>query len=117
MAAGENKEEIQTSGLHNLPQDLLIKILCGVNHEDLKQLLLVSKPFTEATSIAKRLHFAYSTPTKVRAFRSSSPVDFELEAKEIETPGAPLRGLPSSFGRGPENELRPSKRSISRNRK
>ncbi|CAN1810831.1 F-box protein At1g61340 [Linum perenne] len=93
MAAEEKEEEIQTSGLDNLPQDLLIKILCGVNHEDLKQLLLVSKPIAEATSIAKRLHFAYSTPTKVRAFRSSSPVNFESEAEEIETPGAPLRGL------------------------
>ncbi|CAN1182129.1 F-box protein At1g61340 [Linum perenne] len=94
-----------------------IKILCGVNHDDLKQLLLVSKPIVEATSIVKRLHFAYSTPTKVWAFRSSSPFDFESEAEEIKTPGAHLRGLPSSFGKGPENELRPSKRSISRNHK
>ncbi|PPD82509.1 hypothetical protein GOBAR_DD20561 [Gossypium barbadense] len=41
------------------------------------------------TVIAKQLHFAYSTPTKVKAFRTS--IDFEepSELHEIEAPNAP----------------------------
>ncbi|CAN0852708.1 F-box protein SKIP27 [Linum grandiflorum] len=72
--------------LESLPQELLVKVICGVNHDDLKQLLFVSKPIAEATSIAREIHFAYRTPKKVRAFRSPA-VDFEME--DIETPGAP----------------------------
>jgi hypothetical protein len=34
--------------LESLPQDVLIKVLCKVNHSDLRQLLLVSKPVSEA---------------------------------------------------------------------
>ncbi|CAN1149704.1 F-box protein At1g61340 [Linum perenne] len=68
--------------LESLPQELLVKVICGVNHEDLKQLVLVSKPVSEATSIARELHFAYSTPRKVRA-------NFDFDIDEIETPRAP----------------------------
>uniref|UniRef100_A0ACD5YZ49 Uncharacterized protein n=1 Tax=Avena sativa TaxID=4498 RepID=A0ACD5YZ49_AVESA len=50
--------------LESLPQDVLIKALCKVNHSDLKQLLLVSKPVSEATVVAKELHFAFATPSK-----------------------------------------------------
>ncbi|KAJ0082475.1 F-box protein At1g61340-like [Pistacia vera] len=73
-----------------LPQDILIRIICGVNHEDLKQLFHVSKAIREATLVAKQSHFAYSTPTKTRVFRSS--IDFEepIELEDdIDAPNAP----------------------------
>ncbi|XVE51248.1 hypothetical protein DITRI_Ditri02bG0024700 [Diplodiscus trichospermus] len=81
----------EKSALELLPQDVLIRIICGVDHEDLKQLFNVSKSIREATVIAKQLHFAYSTPKKVKAFRTS--IDFqettELLDDEIEAPNAP----------------------------
>ncbi|CAL1397825.1 unnamed protein product [Linum trigynum] len=86
----EQQQPEEKSVLESLPQDVLIKVLCGVNHEDLKQLLLVSKPISEAAQIAKETHFAYSTPTKVRAFRSPT-IDYHSEVDEIEAPGAPCR--------------------------
>ncbi|XP_061351946.1 F-box protein At1g61340-like [Gastrolobium bilobum] len=58
----------------------VIKVLCGVDHEDLKQLFHVSKTIRKATLIAKQ-HFDYLTPKKkILAF----PILFE-------TPNAPLR--------------------------
>ncbi|KAH7545914.1 hypothetical protein FEM48_Zijuj01G0144700 [Ziziphus jujuba var. spinosa] len=80
----------ERSPLEALPQDILIRILCCVDHEDLKQLVQVSKSISEATLIAKQWHFAYSTPRKTRAFRSA--IDFQDcggEVDEIETPIAP----------------------------
>ncbi|KAK2644205.1 hypothetical protein Ddye_019400 [Dipteronia dyeriana] len=75
--------------LEFLPQDVLIRIISGVNHEDLKQLFHVSKAIREATQIAKEQHFAYSTPKKTQVFRS--PIEFEesSEFDEIEAPNAP----------------------------
>ncbi|TVU38416.1 hypothetical protein EJB05_11799 [Eragrostis curvula] len=55
--------------LESLPEDVLIKVLCKVNHSDLKQLLLVSKPVSEATIVAKELHFAFATPSSKAGFR------------------------------------------------
>ncbi|KAM5579025.1 hypothetical protein ABKV19_009025 [Rosa sericea] len=90
--------EGESSKLEALPQEILIKILCGVDHEDLKQLFSVSKAIREATRIAKQLHFAYSTPRKIPAFRTK--IDFSEsndELDEIEAPNAPRlhRALPS----------------------
>ncbi|KAF7015253.1 unnamed protein product [Triticum aestivum] len=65
--------------LESLPQDVLVKVLCKVNHSDLRQLLLVSKPVSEATVVAKELHFAFATPSKASA-------DAE---EEDDGPGAP----------------------------
>ncbi|XP_050370357.1 F-box protein SKIP27-like [Argentina anserina] len=87
--------------LEALPREILIKILCGVDHEDLKQLFHVSKAIREATIIAKQWHFAYSTPRKIRAFRTK--IDFSEwneDLDEIEAPNAPKqkrlhRALPS----------------------
>ncbi|XP_059659736.1 F-box protein At1g61340 [Cornus florida] len=76
----------EKSLLETLPQDILIKILCGVNHDDLKQLFHVSKLIREASMIAKQLHFAYSTPTKTLTFQN--PIDLE-DSIEIEAPNAP----------------------------
>ncbi|KAH7662340.1 F-box domain-containing protein [Dioscorea alata] len=50
--------------LEALPQDILVRTLCKVDHSDLKQLLLVSKSVNEATLVAKDVHFAFSTPSK-----------------------------------------------------
>ncbi|KAG7546691.1 F-box-like domain superfamily [Arabidopsis suecica] len=40
----------EKSRLESLPQDLLIRVICGVDHEDLKSLKLVSKSIREAVS-------------------------------------------------------------------
>lgn len=102
-----------------------IRILCGVNHEDLKQLFHVSNSIRAAVSvtkalfvihsfynfiwlcsvhkfvteidsvpkmqtvIAKRCHFAYSTPSKTRAFRSALDFADWSEVDDIEAPDAP----------------------------
>ncbi|KAK1412320.1 hypothetical protein QVD17_33474 [Tagetes erecta] len=75
------------SMLEALPQDVLIKVICGVEHDDLKRLFHVSKSIREAVIIAKKLHFAYSTPKKVPAFRCS--IDQTFNVDEIEAPNAP----------------------------
>ncbi|PON50415.1 F-box domain containing protein [Trema orientale] len=78
------------SPLEALPQEILIMILCGVDHEDLNQLSHVSKAFREATLVAKQTHFAYSTPKKVRAFRTAIDLEDSTWADdEIEAPNAP----------------------------
>lgn len=76
----------EKSLLEALPQDILIRVLCGVGHDDLKQLFHVSKQIREATKIAKQWHFAYSTPKKVSAFRN--PIDLG-DFEELGTPNAP----------------------------
>ncbi|CAM8988156.1 unnamed protein product [Rhodiola kirilowii] len=70
-----------------LPQELLIRVLCGVEHDDLKQLMLVSKSVKEAALVAKKMHFEYSTPRKIKAFRN--PVEINDIGEEIEVPNAP----------------------------
>ncbi|XP_021887056.1 F-box protein SKIP27-like [Carica papaya] len=79
----------EKSPLEALPQDILIRILCGVDHEDLKQLFHVSKAIREATLFAKKSHFAYTTPRKTAVFRT--PIDFDdsSELDDIEAPNAP----------------------------
>ncbi|PWA70204.1 mechanosensitive ion channel MscS, LSM domain protein [Artemisia annua] len=61
-----------------LPQDLLIKVPCGVDYDDLKRLFIVSKTFREAAMIAKRMHLDYITPTKI-------------PCQEFEAPNAPKK--------------------------
>ncbi|RLN35495.1 hypothetical protein C2845_PM03G09760 [Panicum miliaceum] len=69
--------------LESLPQDVLIKVLCKVNHSDLRQLLLVSKPVNEATTVARELHFKFATPSSKAGFRGDEDGDDE------DGPGAP----------------------------
>ncbi|KAG2262231.1 hypothetical protein Bca4012_013118 [Brassica carinata] len=87
----------QSRELEDLHLDILVRIICGVEHEDLKQLFHVSKTVREATLIAKQSHFAYSTPRKTSVFQHSK---FGLDKPfglgdddnyEIEAPGAPLQ--------------------------
>nr|VDD08806.1 unnamed protein product [Brassica oleracea] len=80
-----------------LSYSILVRIICRVEHEDLKQLFHVSKTVREATLIAKQSHFAYSTPRKTSVFqhrRFSLDKPFGLgdgDDYEIEAPGAPLQ--------------------------
>ncbi|KAK1424531.1 hypothetical protein QVD17_19861 [Tagetes erecta] len=83
-----NSFSSERSLIEALPQDILIRVLCGVEHDDLKRLFHVSKLIREAALIAKKLHFAYSTPTKVPAFRC--PIDQSVQdVDDIEAPNAP----------------------------
>ncbi|OWM85209.1 F-box protein SKIP27-like isoform X1 [Punica granatum] len=91
QCSGRLSIESDKSALETLPQDILIRILCGVEHEDLKQLVRVSKSIKEAAVIAKQWHFAYKTPTKTRAFRTSIGLAVPSGVDDIETPKAPLR--------------------------
>ncbi|KAF1882236.1 hypothetical protein Lal_00038882 [Lupinus albus] len=80
------------SPLEALPLDILVKVLCGVEHEDLTQLFHVSKTIREATLIAKGSYFEYRTPKK-KLFAFYDPIDMD-DANgfhEIEAPNAPLR--------------------------
>ncbi|KAF8114162.1 hypothetical protein N665_0040s0017 [Sinapis alba] len=85
----------QSLELEDLHLDILVRIICGVEHEDLKQLFHVSKTVREATLIAKQTHFAYSTPRKASVFQHSRfGLPFGLgggDDYEIEAPGAPLQ--------------------------
>lgn len=96
--------ESERSLLEALPQDILIRVLCGVNHEDLKQLFHVSKSIREATLIAKQWHFAYSTPSKTRAFRTAFDLENQSEFDDIEAPNAPRQSRPRR-SRLPEKKL------------
>ncbi|XP_062190654.1 F-box protein SKIP27-like [Phragmites australis] len=69
--------------LESLPQDVLIKVLCKVSHSDLRQLLVVSKPVSEATIVARELHFAFATPSAKAVFRDHGC------GEEEDSPGAP----------------------------
>ncbi|KAK6932486.1 hypothetical protein RJ641_002110 [Dillenia turbinata] len=81
--------DLGISFLENLPQEILIRILCGVDHEDLKQLIHVSKSVRDATLIAKECHFAYGTPSKKSVFRCSMDLEECGESDEVEAPNAP----------------------------
>ncbi|BAT73800.1 hypothetical protein VIGAN_01133600 [Vigna angularis var. angularis] len=79
----------ETSPLEALPLEILVvKVLCGVDHEDLEQLVRVSKTVREATEIARKTNFEYRTPKK-KTFAISVP--YGVEGEEIEAPNAPLR--------------------------
>ncbi|CAJ1961538.1 unnamed protein product [Sphenostylis stenocarpa] len=92
IRSGEISLNSEMSLFEALPQDLLVKVLCGVDHEDLKQLFHVSITIREATLIAKELHFEFSTPKKKTfAFLNRSDLENANVYKEIKTPKAPLR--------------------------
>ncbi|CAN6913570.1 unnamed protein product [Brassica oleracea] len=82
----------ERSGLESLPQELLIRVVCGVDHEDLKSLNIVSKSIREASLIAKELHFSYTTPKKTRASRNQLAFeDSSQQMEDVEPPNAPVR--------------------------
>lgn len=79
----------KSSLLESLPQDVLIRVLCGVRHDDLKHLFHVSKTIREAALIAKQWHFAYRTPSKVLAVKTNIDGERCEEIDKIEVPNAP----------------------------
>ncbi|KAG5415308.1 hypothetical protein IGI04_002875 [Brassica rapa subsp. trilocularis] len=96
----------QSRELEDLPLDILVKIICGVEHEDLKQLFHVSKTIREATLIAKQSHFAYSTPRKTLIFqlgRYGLDKPFDLGEDKIEAPAAPLQKRYRRINRNEDN--------------
>ncbi|KAK6797594.1 hypothetical protein RDI58_005296 [Solanum bulbocastanum] len=75
------------SPIEDLPQDILIRIVCGVDHDDLKRLFRVSRAIREAAVIAKRLHFEYATPRKTVGFKNA--IEDLGEFNDVEAPNAP----------------------------
>ncbi|KAL1829746.1 hypothetical protein DCAR_0209115 [Daucus carota subsp. sativus] len=107
---GDSVLDSEKSALDSLPQDILIRILCGVEHDDLKTLFNVSNSIRAATVIAKEWHFAYSTPTKKLAFRD--PVEFENsgDTYEVEAPNAPKQSRVAQSRLNGKNQLSLSRR-------
>ncbi|OIV91635.1 hypothetical protein TanjilG_09047 [Lupinus angustifolius] len=92
MCSGGITFNSDKSPLEALPLDILVKVLCGVEHEDLNQLFHVSKTIREATLIAKGTHFEYRTPKKkLVALYDPTDMDNANGFHEIEAPNAPLR--------------------------
>ncbi|AES90432.1 hypothetical protein MtrunA17_Chr4g0048291 [Medicago truncatula] len=90
MCSGRFDTISEKSRLEALPQDLLVRVLCGVDHDDLEQLFNVSTTIKEAGEIAKQMHFEFSTPKK-SSVAVRSPFDIENGFDdEIEAPNAPL---------------------------
>ncbi|CAH9082470.1 unnamed protein product [Cuscuta europaea] len=73
--------EKSSSPFEALPEDILIRIIFGVEHEDLISLFHVSKAIRQVTLIAKKWHFEYNTPRKT--------IDFESFVGTMEEPNAP----------------------------
>ncbi|WOK91909.1 hypothetical protein Cni_G00600 [Canna indica] len=86
--SGRRSRMQQLNLLEALPEEILVKILCKVNHSDLKQLLLVSKTIRGATLIARESHFAFSTPISNIAFH---PLRNGDPGNSNEVPYAPMR--------------------------
>ncbi|KAL3615050.1 hypothetical protein CASFOL_040711 [Castilleja foliolosa] len=68
------------TSIDDLPQEILIRVLCGVEHDDLKSLFCVSKAIREASLVAKQSHFAYNTPRKTVFFQPAEDFDSDIEA-------------------------------------
>ncbi|KAK4733219.1 hypothetical protein AABB24_025603 [Solanum stoloniferum] len=80
------------SDLETLPKDLLIKIVCRADHDDLKSLFHVSRTLREASLIAKGWHFDFSTPRKTLPFRDALDVEELGDIDEVEkAPNAPMQ--------------------------
>ncbi|GJU57194.1 reverse transcriptase domain-containing protein [Tanacetum coccineum] len=73
-----NKQAMGNSRLEDLPQEVLVKVLCGVEHRDCKSLFYVSHKIREVAILAKEYHFDYTTP---RSFHSS--LEFQAPKKSI----------------------------------
>ncbi|KAF8092998.1 hypothetical protein N665_0393s0001 [Sinapis alba] len=92
-----SKTEPNTNSLlESLHQDILIRVLCHVDHDDLARLKRVSKTIRNAVLEAKKSHFDYSTPRKTLPFRDPTLIleeDSSLSDQNdaIEPPNAPFR--------------------------
>uniref|UniRef100_A0A1D1Y9D3 F-box protein SKIP27 n=1 Tax=Anthurium amnicola TaxID=1678845 RepID=A0A1D1Y9D3_9ARAE len=77
--------------LELLPQDILIRVLCCVDHNDLNHLIFVSKAIRDAALIAKDSHFVYKTPMSKLNFKGDSDLENVDEFDIHEAPNAPRR--------------------------
>ncbi|MED6145141.1 hypothetical protein PIB30_022284 [Stylosanthes scabra] len=102
VCSGRFNFNSERSLLEALPLDILIRVLCGVDHEDLGQLLYVSKTISEAAEVAKRFHFEYNTPKKKTfdSFHCSLNFNDAKGFEEIAAPKAPLRKYKSRLSDG-----------------
>uniref|UniRef100_A0A7N0ULH2 F-box domain-containing protein n=1 Tax=Kalanchoe fedtschenkoi TaxID=63787 RepID=A0A7N0ULH2_KALFE len=76
QCGGGGDASAELSALESLPEEVLARVFCFMSHADLHQLYLVSKTIREAALVSKKLHFAYSTPPQIPAFRDfTDPVD------------------------------------------
>lgn len=50
-------------GLLSLPEDVLLKVVCSLSHDELKPLCSVSKALRDTLRNAVRYHFAFHTPS------------------------------------------------------
>ncbi|KAL1289299.1 hypothetical protein HN51_057755 [Arachis hypogaea] len=92
--------KFECSPLEALPLDILIKVVCGVEHEDLHRLFHVSKAIREAALVAKDLHFEYSTPRN-NTFALYNPFDMDGNGlDEIEAPNKQLKKCKSRLSGG-----------------
>ncbi|MCD7473449.1 hypothetical protein HAX54_015319 [Datura stramonium] len=89
----------EKSVLEALPKDILIKIVCGVDHDDLKRLFHVSRALREVSLMAKGMHFDFSTPRKTLPFRNALDVEELSDTDEVEE--APNAPMPSKIARSP----------------
>ncbi|CAN8246231.1 unnamed protein product [Cochlearia groenlandica] len=90
----ETTSEANCSVLESLHQDILIRVLCHVDHDDLVRLKLVSKTIRKAVIEAKKSHFDYSTPKKSMPFRDALLIQDSNSSDgddDIEPPNAPIR--------------------------
>ncbi|XP_047266616.1 F-box protein SKIP27-like isoform X2 [Capsicum annuum] len=82
----------EKSVLEALPKDILIKIVCGVDHDDLKRLFHVSRALREASLMAKGWHFDFSTPRKTLPLRNALDVEELGDTNELEAaPNGPMQ--------------------------
>nr|XP_010933945.1 F-box protein At4g35930-like [Elaeis guineensis] len=78
------------ASIDSLPLDILVQILCKLNHDELKPSLVVSKSFHNAALMAQQLHFDFSTPAPKKATMAFADMkDMDM------TPGAPSLKLGS----------------------
>lgn len=59
------------SQLEELPFDLLLRIVCSLEHDDLRPVSLVCKRLMKAVCIAQRYHFSFTTPHREKKGKSA----------------------------------------------
>lgn len=60
---GQRKDSVAGVGLLSLPEDVLLKIVCYLEHDDIKPLFRVCKELGNTLRNAVKFHFNYATPT------------------------------------------------------
>ncbi|KAK9092325.1 hypothetical protein Syun_027236 [Stephania yunnanensis] len=74
---------VEKSLLEALPQEILVKILCCLHHEDLNRVYNVSKTIRDASVIAGATHFAFRTPSPKLKFAYFNKSLSDLDDDEL----------------------------------